>query len=45
MRKTKEDWLRQLWRCSEKETLEKVIELTSRKLTGDDMGGLCNVSV
>ena len=38
MKKTKEDWLRQLRRCSEGETLGKVVELTSQKLTGDDLG-------
>lgn len=38
MSKSTQDWLRQLRRCSEKDTLEKVVELISRKLTGDDLG-------
>ncbi|MDL1250230.1 Hha/YmoA family nucleoid-associated regulatory protein [Yersinia pestis] len=38
MSKTTQDWLRQLRRCSEKETLETVAERISRKLTGDDLG-------
>lgn len=39
MCKSKQDWLLRLRRCSEKDTLEKVVELTSRKLTGNDLLG------
>ncbi|MCZ8812471.1 Hha/YmoA family nucleoid-associated regulatory protein [Escherichia albertii] len=35
--KTKQDWLRQLRRCMNRDTLETVAERISRKLTGDDL--------
>ncbi|HBS0521292.1 TPA: hemolysin expression modulator Hha [Klebsiella pneumoniae] len=37
MHKSKQDWLRQLRRCKNRETLETVAERISRKLTGDEL--------
>lgn len=37
MSKSKLDWLIQLRRCSKKETLETIINNTSKKLEGDEL--------
>ncbi|MCE9873691.1 MAG: hemolysin expression modulator Hha [Hafnia sp.] len=37
MKKTKQDWLLQLRRCTCKDTLEKVIEANNYKLNNDEI--------
>ncbi|PIJ49358.1 hemolysin activation protein [Erwinia sp. OLTSP20] len=44
MHTNKQDWLLQLRRCKNRETLEKVIEHTSYKLSGSDLSSFISAA-